>query len=628
MTPGVAHSQALEMNMSEATHDTALFAKPEVDITRRGDGTIFLQSPVTLESYPRCIGEYLEHWAQHTPDCQFMLERGPHGQWQGVTYGEARSKVYRIAAWLLRHEVSPDNPLVVLSDNSVEHALLMLACMHVGVPYSAISPAYSIVSKDHIKLKALIRRLTPGVIYVSDAGRFSAALTAISDLHNAVLVVADTSTPPEGALSFSALLEHADDERVAHAYSRVGRDTVAKILFTSGSTSEPKGVINTQRMLCSSQQAKAQVWPFLKNTPPVLLDWLPWNHTFGSNHNFNLILAFGGTLYIDGGKPMPGMFDASIANLRDVSPTLYLNVPRAFDMLVPVLRSDAALRKTFFSELKVIFYAAAALPQHLWDALIDISRQELGHAIPMVTAWGSTETSPLATDCHYQADRSGVIGLPTPGTTLKLVPNGDKLEVRVKGPNVTPGYFRQPELNAKAFDKEGFYQIGDAVRFADPDHPQQGLVFNGRVAEDFKLSSGTWVSVGNLRVKAIELLAPIAQDIVVAGHDRDAPCFLVFPNPVACRQMAGLANDAPLADALAHAAVRSHVKQGMARLQQAGSGTSTFAERALLMAEPPSVDGGEITDKGYINQSAVLKNRATLVGRLYAMTSEPDIIAL
>jgi feruloyl-CoA synthase len=614
--------------MSEIIREAGLFAKPELEVTRRGDGTLLLRSPVALEDYRRCVGEYLEHWAKCSPDHPFILERGPQGQWQGASYAQARDKVVRIASWLLRREISPENPVVVLSDNSVEHALLMLACMHVGIPYSAISPAYSIVSKDHAKLKSLIRRLTPSVIYVSDAGRFAAALAAVEDLHDAVLVVADASTQAEGALSFSSLLKDSDEDRVAHAYARVGPDTVAKILFTSGSTSEPKGVINTQRMLCSSQQAKAQVWPFLKTTPPVLLDWLPWNHTFGSNHNLNLILAFGGTLYIDGGKPMPGMFDASIANLREISPTLYLNVPRAFDMLVPALRSDAALRKSFFANLQVIFYAAAALPQHLWDGLIEISKQELGHAIPMVTAWGSTETSPLATDCHYQADRSGVIGLPTPGTTLKLAPSGEKLEVRVKGPNVTPGYYRQPELTAKAFDDEGYYMIGDAVRFADPDRPQQGLVFNGRVAEDFKLSSGTWVSVGNLRVKAIELLAPIAQDIVVAGHDKDAPCFLVFPNPATCRQMAGLANDAPLADALAHASVRAHVKQGLARLQQAASGTSTFAERALLMLDPPSVDGGEITDKGYINQAAVLKNRATMISRLYAQAPDAEVIVL
>jgi feruloyl-CoA synthase len=414
---------------------------------------------------------------------------------------------------------------------------------------------------------------------------------------------------------------------VLAALAQVGPDTVAKILFTSGSISEPKGVINTQRMLCSSQQGKAQLWPFLAQTPPVVVDWLPWNHTFGANHDFNLVLKHGGTLYIDGGKPMPGLFDTSIANLREVAPTLYFNVPRGFDMLVTALRADAGLRRTFFSRLQLVFYAGAALPQHLWQALIELSVQETGQAVPMVTAWGSTETSPLATDCHYQAPRSGVIGLPIPGTELKLVPSGGKLEIRVRGPNVMPGYLKQPELSAKAFDDEGFYLIGDAVRFFDPEQPQLGLVFDGRVAEDFKLTSGTWVNVGALRVKGIEMLAPLAQDIVVTGHDRDDIGFLVFPNAAACRQLAGLAADAPLADAVAHDAVRECLRQGLVALKRQAGGSSTHAARALLLAEPPSVDGGEITDKGYINQSMVLRRRAALVEQLYAEVTDAGIVS-
>jgi feruloyl-CoA synthase len=614
--------------MSGIIANKTIFAEPRVRVERREDGSLLLDSQIALEAYERCIGMYLEKWASETPDCPFLLERDGQGQWSGVTYAQARSKVYQIATWLLRHDATPEHPVAVLSDNSVEHGLLMLACMHAGVPYSAISPAYSLVSKDHAKLKSLILRLDPGVIYMSDAGKYSAALDAISKLHRAVLVTAEGSIPPSGGVTFSSLLPEADTALVADAFSRVNGDTVAKILFTSGSTSEPKGVINTQRMLCSSQQAKAQIWPFLKETPPVLLDWLPWNHTFGSNHNFNLVLMRGGTLYLDAGKPMPGLFDTSIANLRDVAPTIYLNVPRGYDMLVPALRSEAALRKAFFSRLQLIFYAAAALPQHLWEALAELSMQELGYAVPMVTAWGSTETSPLATECHYQAERSGVIGLPIPGTTLKLVPNSGKLEVKVKGPNITPGYYRQPELTATAFDEEGFYLIGDAVRFVDPDQPRLGLLFDGRVAEDFKLSTGTWVSVGALRLKAIEKLAPVAQDVVVAGHDRDCICLLIFPNPVACRQLAGLPADAPMSEVVNHELVRSHVKVGLNELRSTGSGSSTFAQRALLMFEPPSVDGGEITDKGYINQAAVLKNRAHLVDRLYAEAPDAEVISL
>jgi feruloyl-CoA synthase len=614
--------------MGETIHGVPLFAEPQVRVTQRDDGVILVDSPFALGEYRRSIGAYLEHWADAAPDRPFLLERDAGRQWRGVTYGQARRKVIEIASWLLKQDAGTSRPVVVLSDNSVEHGLLMLACMHIGVPYAAISSAYSLVSRDHAKLKGLIKRLEPGLLYVADPGRYAPALAAIEGLHRARLVTAAGHAVPAGGISFSALLGEVDEAAVAEAFAGVGPDTVAKILFTSGSTSEPKGVINTQRMLCSSQQGKLQLWPFLQDTPPVLLDWLPWNHTFGGNHNFNMVLCNGGTLYIDSGKPMPGAFDLSIANLREVSPTLYLNVPRGYDMLVPMLRSDAELRRAFFARLQVIFYAAAALPRYLWDALMELSIQELGHAVPMVTSWGSTETSPLATDCSYQAELPGVIGLPIPGVTLKLLPNGEKLEVRVKGPNVTPGYYKQPEVTAKAFDEEGFYLIGDAVRFYDPGQPQLGLLFDGRVAEDFKLATGTWVSVGALRVKAVEQLAPLAQDIVVAGHDRDYASFLVFPNLAACRQAAGLDDAAPVRQVLAHAAVKSRIRAGLEALRAMGSGSSTYGERALLMADVPSVDAGEITDKGYINQAAVLKNRAVLIQRLYAAEPDSEVIRL
>ncbi|WP_394778856.1 feruloyl-CoA synthase [Undibacterium sp.] len=614
--------------MPEVNKNPALFSEPQVNVTRRDDGAIFLESPMPLKAHVRCLGEYLEHWAAATPDRAFMLERNAEGRWVGVTYAQARDKVYRIATWLIRKNAGSERPVVVLSDNSVEHAMLMLACMHIGIPYSAISPAYSVVSKDHAKLKSLVKRLDPSLIYVADPVLFSGALASIEGLHQAAIVVADGKLPPAGGIGFSRLLGEIDEPAVAQKFASVDADTVAKILFTSGSTSEPKGVINTQRMLCSNQQGKLQVWPFLKQTPPVLLDWLPWNHTFGSNHNFNLILANGGTLYLDAGKPVPGLFDTSIANLRDVAPTMYLNVPRGFDMLVPILRSDAALRKRFFSRLQVIFYAAAALPQHLWEALIDISMQELGYVIPMVTAWGSTETAPLATDCNFQAERSGVIGLPIPGVTLKLLPCGEKLEVRVKGPNITPGYYKQPELFAKMFDEDGFYIMGDAVRFVDEARPELGLFFDGRVTEDFKLTTGTWVSVGALRLRVIEKMAPLLQDAIIAGHDCNDIRLLLLPNIAACRRLAGLADDAPLADVFMQAAVRTHIRQGLEEVRRTGSGSSTYATHALFMEQPLSVDGNEITDKGYVNQAAVLRNRTELVDRLYSDKPDAGVIAL
>ncbi len=610
------------------TEKGRLFAAPAMDVRRRDDGALILSNPVPLQPYGRCVGESLEYWGRQAPERAFLQERAANGGWQGVSYAQALDKVRRIGAWLLRRGAGPERPVCVLSDNSVAHGLLMLACLHVGIPYAAVSPAYSLVSKDHAKLKNLIERLSPDIIYTEGAARFAPAMQALQGLHGALWVVGDGDEPAQGAIRFSDMAGEHDEAAVQAAFEAVTPDTVAKILFTSGSTGYPKGVINTQRMLCASQQAKRQVWPFLEDEPPVLLDWLPWNHTFGGNHNLNMMLCNGGTLYIDGGKPVPGLFDASIKNLREVAPTLYMNVPRAFDMLVPALREDAELRKHFFSRLKVIFYAAAALPQHLWDALIELSRQELGQPVPMVTAWGSTETSPLATDCHYQAERSGVIGLPVPGVTIKLLPNSGKLEIRLKGPVVTPGYYKQPDVTAKSFDEEGYYLIGDAVRFADPENPAAGLVFDGRVSEDFKLTTATWVSVGTLRVKGIEALTPVAQDIVVTGHDRDSVGFLVFPDMAACRRLAGLGEDATVRQVLDHPAVREKTREGLQKLHAQSTGSSTYADRAMLLPTPPSVDGGEITDKGYINQSAVLRLRDDCVEALYAESPDPRVILL
>jgi feruloyl-CoA synthase len=614
--------------MAHIERDPArLFAAPAVNLLRRDDGSMLLSSRHALLPHARSIGVWLEQWAALAPERPFLLERaGAGGAWQGVSYGEALTRVGQIATALLAMDLEPGQPVAVLSDNGVEHALLMLACLHVGIPYAAISPAYSLMSKDHAKLKTLVQRLKPALLYAAPGERFAGALAAIAGLHGARLVASGGAALPHGAEPFASLLGTLDRDAVALAHAAVGPDTVAKILFTSGSIAEPKGVVNTQRMLCASQQAKAQVWPFLSQTPPVIVDWLPWNHTFGGNHNLNLVLMHGGTLYIDGGKPMPGLFDTTIANLREIAPTVYFNVPRGFDMLVAALRADAGLRRQFFSRLQVMFYAGSALPQNLWEALLELSRQETGGAVPMVTAWGSTETSPLATDCHFQAPRSGVIGVPVPGVELKLVPNGGKLEIRVRGPNVMPGYLLQPELTAKAFDEEGYYRIGDAVRFADSEQPEAGLLFDGRVAEDFKLASGTWVNVGALRIRGIEFLAPVAQDIVVTGHDGDEVGFLVFPNMPACRQLAGLTAEATVAEVLTQGKVRAAVAAGLAAMRAAGAGGSTHAARALLLHEPPSVDAGEITDKGYINQAAVLHGRAALVVRLHGAPTDTATI--
>ncbi|OKO84485.1 feruloyl-CoA synthase [Bradyrhizobium sp. AS23.2] len=604
------------MTTAQRGEAASLFATPKTVAEPRADGSIVLRSPEPLRDSARCIGDWLEQWALQTPDTIFLAERGSaEVPWTTVTYAQALRQVRGAASWILAQGLCPERPIVILSDNSIDHALLALAAQHVGVPSAAISPAYSLMSRDFDKLKSMIGLLEPGAIYVSATRPFAAALAAIRPLHKAQII---SGNGDADALAFRAIAATPETPGVAKAFAAVTPDTIAKFLFTSGSTGAPKAVINTQRMLTSSQQAKAQTWTFLEQAgcDLVILDWLPWSHTFGANHNFNLVLRNGGSLYIDGGKPAPGLFATSLANLKSVMPTVYFNVPRGFDMLIAALRGDEELRRRFFGEVKFAFYAGAALPQNLWDALEQLSIETVGRALPMVSAWGSTETSPLATDCHFLAERSGNIGVPIPGTELKLVSSGDKLEVRVRGPNVTPGYWKAPELTKQAFDEEGFYLIGDAVKLADAGRPERGLFFDGRVAEDFKLNSGTWVSVGTLRVAGIAALAPLAQDIVVTGHGGDEVRFLVFPNPVACRTHAGLPETASVNDVLAHDKVRSAIAEGLVKLKQQSANSSGHATRALLLAEPPSVDGGEITDKGYINQRAVLTRRADAVARL------------
>ncbi|TXH69570.1 MAG: feruloyl-CoA synthase [Thiothrix sp.] len=615
----------------QAQNSGRIYTIPRVEQEIREDGTQCLRSGIPFdENYARCVGDWLEHWAKATPEQLFLAQRDASGEWQKLSYSQVRERVIALATWLLKQNLSAERPVVILSDNSIEHALLMLAAMHIGVPSCAISQGYSLLSQDHAKLKENIKLMNPGVIYADPIDHFVPALKHIADLHEAVVLAGSNSAVlPKGAIRFADTLATTDEPAVMTAFAQVTPDTIAKFLFTSGSTGVPKAVINTQRMLCSNQQAKAQAWPFLKEEKPILVDWLPWSHTFGSNHNFNMVLSHGGSLYLDEGKPVPGLLAKTVKNLREISPTVYFSVPRAYDMLIPLLREDPVLRENFFRHLRYIFYAGAALPQHLWTAM-----QELAASVPscetmLVSSWGSTETAPMATDCHFQAERSGVVGVPVPGTTLKLVPNAGKLEVRVKGPNVFPGYWKNPEATKQAFDEEGFYMIGDAMKFVDPQKPELGLLFDGRVSEDFKLLTGTWVHVGAMRVAGIDALKPVAQDIVVTGHDRSTVGFLVFPNLPECRRLCpDLAADARVEAVLAHPAVRACVAQGLRSMRVNGSGSSMFASNALLMAEPPSVEAGEITDKGYINQRLVLNRRAHLVDALYAAQPDQTVIQL
>ncbi len=587
------------------------FAAARVERIDRGGGAFILRSPVPLATPARCTGQWLAANAERVPDRVAIAER--RGDvWRKVTYRQAWHAARAIGAALLERGLSVERPLMILSDNSVDHALLALGAQLVGVPYAPISPAYSLMSSDHGKLRAIAAVLSPGLVYADDGGKFARAITSLGTGFECLA----SRNVPAGATDFEALLNASANPAVDAAAAAVGPDTIAKILFTSGSTGEPKGVINTHRMITANQQMIRQCWPFLEDEPPVIVDWLPWNHTFGGNHNFNMVFANAGSLYVDEGKPVPGMIEKTVANLRDVAPNIYFNVPRGFDGLLPFLEQDEALAQHFFSQLKIIFYAGAALPQNLWERL-ERKAEQCGKRVAMVSSWGSTETAPMVTSVHFPIDRAGVIGIPAPGCELLMLPNGGKLEMRVRGPNVTPGYFKRPDLSAAAFDDEGFYKIGDAGKLADPANPAAGVVFDGRIAEDFKLASGIWVHVGMLRVRAIAALAPVAADIVITGHERDEIGFLVFCNPAGCASLCpDLPKETPLATLVADPRVRDRVAAGLQALKSEGGGSSTFATRALLLGDAPSIDASEITDKGYINQRAVLTRRAATVAEL------------
>jgi feruloyl-CoA synthase len=598
-----------------------------VDVERRPDGAILLRSPRALESYPEKLTERLTYWADAAPERIFLAQRHRTGAWRSVTYKAAFASVRAIAASLLERELSPERPIAILSGNDIEHALLGLAAMHVGVPYAPISVPYSLVSRDFKKLKAIIEILTPGLVFAADGAAFAPAIAATVPQE---IEVAVTAHPAANRLMtpFAQLLDARPTAAIEEAHAKVGPATVAKILFTSGSTGQPKGVINTQLMLCANQAMIRGGLAFLGDgEPPVLVDWLPWNHTYGSNHNFGLVLDRGGSLYIDEGKPMPGAIEATARNLREIAPTIYFNVPKGFEMLLPHLSEDRTLRETFFSRLKLMFYAGAGLSQHVHDAFQELAVKTVGERIMFLTSLGSTETAPAALACSWESEQIGNIGLPLPGLELKLVPNEGKLETRMRGPNITPGYWRAPALTAAAFDEEGFYKIGDALKFADATEPAKGLLFDGRIAEDFKLATGTWVSVGPMRMAFITQCAPLVRDVVLAGPDRDELAALIIPDVEACRKLAPeLPPDAAAAAVLAHAQVRNAFARCLEALSDPSRGTSARISRAILLTEPPSLDVGEVTDKGSINQRAVLAHRAMLVEELYADPPSANVI--
>lgn len=600
----------------------------DIDVERRADGVIIIKSRIPLQAYEPHLAAPLARWAKEAPTRTWLAQRsGPERQWRKLSYADAKRTVDGLTQGLLNLKLD-GRPVAILSGNSIEHALLTMAAMQARLPAAPVSPAYSLMSHDHLKLKYLFGLVKPGVVMVQDGPTFEKALKAL-DLDGVTVI--HVARPCDGvpSVGFADLAATPVTSEVAASIAQITPETVGKLLFTSGSTGMPKAVINTQRMMCANAAMMMQTRPRGPDAPiSTVLDWMPWNHTMGGNALFNPLLIEGGTLYIDDGRPMPGLFDETIRNLREVSPTYYANVPAGYAALAAAMEKDDALCRSFFKDLGIMAYGGARLPDDLYERMQALAVKTTGERIVFYTGWGSTETAPTSTGTYWNTERVGLIGLPFPGVELKMVPTGDKYELRLRGINVMPGYFGQPELTKKAFDEEGFYCIGDAGVFVDPDDPAQGIIFAGRVVEDFKLTTGTFVHVGSLRTDAIAAATPAVHDALVTGQDRDYVGLLAWPNLHACRQLVGNP-EATFADVVKHPAVIDCVRRGLeAHNKECEGASSRRIGRAMLMVEPPSIDGHELTDKGYINQRAGLERRAALVERLYAAEPDSDVIIL
>jgi len=584
-------------------------------IERWPDGALTLRSPEPLGPYPTRLTERLTYWAAQAGQRVVLAERDGSGGWRTISFAAALASVRRIGQALIDRGLSPERPLLILSASSIDHALLALAAMHVGIPYVPLSPGYSLLSSDFARVRHVVNLITPGLVYAASGRKFGKAIEAAVPPMTEVAVGCDPA-PGRPAIPFSALADTVPTAAVEEAAARVTGDTIAKLLFTSGSTAMPKGVINTHRMLCSNQQMVAQTWPLLTAKPPVIVDWSPWNHTLGSNTVFGVALYNGGSLYIDAGKPTPAEFDTSVRNLAEIAPTVYFGVPICYQMLLAAMERDESFRRRLLARMEMMFYAGAVLAPKVWEEMNRMFVETCGERIFMTSSLGATETGPMTTASNWDTGRPSVLGLPVPGVELKLVPTAGKLEVRVRSPSVTPGYWRQPELTAKAFDEDGWYCSGDAVRFVDPDDPSQGLLYDGRLSEDFKLSTGNWVNAGPLRGLANGILAPLVRDVVVTGHDRDQVGLLVFPEVETCRAHAAIPAEASVEAVLSAPGVLREFQRRLDEIARHGTSTSTRIVRMLIVSDP--LTEGEMTDKRTISHGLVLKSHAAEIAELYA----------
>nr|WP_315466272.1 feruloyl-CoA synthase [uncultured Rhodoferax sp.] len=596
------------------------FGVTEVSVRQADNGVAYVRATQDLQEFPTCLAERLAHWAHATPARTWMAQRvknadGSLGEWRHISYEQAWRSARSLAQALLNLGVNQERPVVILSENDLDHALLSLGCLVAGVPQCTVSSAYSTVSQDYEKLRHAIDTLTPGLVFASSAKRYARAIAATVDA-DVPVVLSEGQLDTHTTLAFSELLATEATPAVDAAQAAITRQSIAKFMFTSGSTKAPKAVVVTHGMWTANLQQMNQSMPVLAEQDLVLVDWLPWNHTFGGNHNFGIVIYNGGTLYLDEGKPTPSGMAETIRNLREIAPTVYFNVPTGFEVIAHTMKTDEQLRKNLLSRVQMFFFAAAALSQPIWDALFEVAESEVGERIVMNTGLGMTEGCPFCMAVNSPNVQAGDIGVPTPGLELKLVPVDGKIEVRYRGPNITPGYWRNPEATEEAFDDEGFYCSGDAVQWIDENDLHKGLKFDGRIAEDFKLSTGTFVSVGPMRAKIIAACAPYVQEAVITGINLKEVGALLLPTP-SIRALAGLPEGASLQQVLESAPVQRHFQQVVNQLAKHATGSATRVARVHLMAEPPSLDKGEVTDKGSINQRAVLKHRADLVNGLH-----------
>jgi feruloyl-CoA synthase len=605
--------------MSQAKFRPLKFGVTRVEVRDGPSGTHYLKAEQALQDYPERMTDRLRHWAEQAPERTMFARRvkqadGSLGDWRHISYQEAWATARNIAQGLIDRGLSAERPVAILSENSLEHAMLALGCMLAGVPFVPTSPPYSLISVDYDKLKHVLKTVTPALVFAQDE-RYAKAITATMG-DDIEVVMASGSVPGRATTSFAQLCAVPATDAVDQAIAATGPDTIVKFLFTSGSTKLPKAVINTNRMCCANQQQMTQSMPVLAEKPLVLVDWLPWNHTFGGNHNFGMVMFHGGTMYIDDGKPTPALMHETLRNLREIAPTVYFNVPTGFEAIANAMKTDDALRNTLLSRVKMFFYAGAALAQPIWDSLYESQEREIGERIVMGTGLGMTESGPFGLFVTSPNVRAGDLGVPTPGLELKLVDTDGKTEVRYRGPNITPGYWRAPNETAEAFDEEGFFKTGDAVKWIDETDVHLGLKFDGRIAEDFKLATGTFVSVGPLRGKIIAAGAPYIQDAVLTGINLKEVGAMVFTTP-RVRELAGMPDNTPLADVLAAPAVLAKFQEVVDELSANSTGSANRIARMCLLSEPPTIDKGEITDKGSINQRSVLHHRADTVAALH-----------